>query len=191
MFRRTDSASVEMSKPATRASPSLGASSPMSMRIAVVFPAPFAPRKPKTSPTPTAKEMWSTATKLPKRRVRSRATMACVEVEGEWGGGVGRKSPAVRVSLFTLAPPLHSPSPFVHQRHEAVLDAGLDWPHAGVGESLALEVCAHLFRNRPRLRVAARIGVVEILAERMDRERVWEDTQHADEPIAVARAHGE
>ena len=39
--------------------------------MAVVFPAPFAPRKPKISPSKTLKLMWSTAVKLPKRLVSS------------------------------------------------------------------------------------------------------------------------
>jgi hypothetical protein len=42
-----------MSNPATVAEPDVGINSPMSMRIAVVFPAPLAPRKPKTSPGST------------------------------------------------------------------------------------------------------------------------------------------
>ena len=38
---------------------------PHSIRIAVVLPAPFAPRKPKISPCATSKETWSTALKAP------------------------------------------------------------------------------------------------------------------------------
>ena len=41
------------------------------MRIVVVLPAPLAPRKPKISPRGTLNETRSTATKSPKRRVRS------------------------------------------------------------------------------------------------------------------------
>ena len=37
------------------------------MRIVVDLPAPFAPRKPKISPSPTASETRSTAVKAPKR----------------------------------------------------------------------------------------------------------------------------
>src|ERR1700730_15119470 len=40
---------------------------PQSIRIVVVFPAPFAPRKPKISPSPIAIEMPLTATVRPKR----------------------------------------------------------------------------------------------------------------------------
>jgi hypothetical protein len=61
----------------------------MSMRIAVVFPAPFAPRNPNTSPGSTWKVIASTAVKLPKRRVRPWAWMA---------GPVIRKSGLVPLS---------------------------------------------------------------------------------------------
>ena len=40
------------------------------MRIVVDFPAPFAPRNPKISPSATSKLTSSTATNSPKRRVR-------------------------------------------------------------------------------------------------------------------------
>ena len=48
----------------------------MSIRIAVVFPAPFAPRKPKTSPSATSKVIASTAVKLPKRSPYGRSAVA-------------------------------------------------------------------------------------------------------------------
>ena len=46
------------------------------MRMAVVLPAPLAPRKPNTSPALTSKEMRSTAVKSPNRRVRSLTSIA-------------------------------------------------------------------------------------------------------------------
>src|SRR5439155_14717180 len=49
------------SNPATVAVPEVGNRKPVSMRIVVVFPAPFGPRKPTISPFATSKEMWSTA----------------------------------------------------------------------------------------------------------------------------------
>ena len=58
-----------MSNPATVPPPSVGRLRPHSIRIAVVLPAPFAPRNPKISPRPTSKLMWSTAVKLPNRLV--------------------------------------------------------------------------------------------------------------------------
>jgi hypothetical protein len=74
--RRTSSGRVSTSKPATRASPALAASSPVSILIAVVLPAPLAPRKPNTSPAATSKLIASTAVKVPKRRVRPRTSIA-------------------------------------------------------------------------------------------------------------------
>src|SRR5688572_5316699 len=62
--------SVRMSKPATRPSPSLGASSPVSILMVVVLPAPLGPRNPKISPARTSNVTASTAVKSPKRRVR-------------------------------------------------------------------------------------------------------------------------
>jgi len=57
MLRLIWSRWVRMSNPATFASPSLGARRPTSILIAVVFPAPLAPRKPKTSPARTSNVM--------------------------------------------------------------------------------------------------------------------------------------
>ena len=65
MRRFIVSACVYMSQPATVPVPSVGRLSPHSMRIAVVLPAPLAPRKPKISPLRTSKDMWSTAVKDP------------------------------------------------------------------------------------------------------------------------------
>ncbi len=53
--------SFMMSNPATWPEPLVGESRPHSMRMAVVLPAPFAPRNPKISPCRTATLMWSTA----------------------------------------------------------------------------------------------------------------------------------
>ncbi len=49
----------------------VGLSRPHSIRMTVVLPAPFEPRKPKISPGATSKDTRSTATKSPKTRVRS------------------------------------------------------------------------------------------------------------------------
>ena len=70
MWRFTCSACEATSKPATTALPSDGRLSPQSMRMAVVLPAPLAPRNPNISPRLTLKDIWSVATKLPKRFVR-------------------------------------------------------------------------------------------------------------------------
>ena len=53
--------------PATVAEPEVGAMSVPSVRTIVVFPAPFGPRNPKTSPCPTSKETSSKAMRSPNR----------------------------------------------------------------------------------------------------------------------------
>src|SRR5690554_2967808 len=58
-----------MSKPAMVAFPDEGLESPQSIFIAVVFPAPFAPRKPKISPAYTSSVTSFAAMKSPKRLV--------------------------------------------------------------------------------------------------------------------------
>ena len=47
--------------------PAVGGRMPQSMRMVVVFPEPFGPRKPKISPCVTSNEIRSTATRDPKR----------------------------------------------------------------------------------------------------------------------------
>src|SRR5438128_9117496 len=54
-----------------RPSPPEGRSSPRSMRIVVVLPAPLGPRKPTTSPGATEKLTSRTTSRPPKRRVRA------------------------------------------------------------------------------------------------------------------------
>src|SRR4051812_16365090 len=56
--------------PATVAVPEVGATSVPSARTVVVFPAPFGPRKPKTSPRSISNETPSNATRSPKRLPR-------------------------------------------------------------------------------------------------------------------------
>src|SRR5580693_9091421 len=57
----TSSGCSNTSYPATVAPPDVGERKQVSMRIVVVFPAPFGPRKPTICPFPTSNEMWSTA----------------------------------------------------------------------------------------------------------------------------------
>ena len=66
----TFSDSVLMSYPATTPLPEVGFNKPHSIRIAVVFPAPLAPKKPNISPLSTSNETLSTAVKLPNFLVR-------------------------------------------------------------------------------------------------------------------------
>jgi hypothetical protein len=55
--------------------PALGRTKPRIMRIVVVFPDPFGPRKPVTTPRETSKLKVSTATCAPKRFVSRFATI--------------------------------------------------------------------------------------------------------------------
>jgi hypothetical protein len=54
-----------VSKPPTRAAPELCRSSVTRILTVVVFPEPFGPRKPNTSPHPTAKETPASAVEPP------------------------------------------------------------------------------------------------------------------------------
>ena len=54
-----------MSWPAITAVPSVGGRKPVSMRMVVVLPAPFGPRKPTTSPLPIENVTASTALTSP------------------------------------------------------------------------------------------------------------------------------
>src|SRR5437867_1901402 len=58
-----------------RTSPLLGGKMPARMRMVVVLPAPFGPRKPTISPTSTRNEMPRTASTAPKVLVRSRTSI--------------------------------------------------------------------------------------------------------------------
>ena len=57
MFFFTSSDWVERSNPATRPVPEVGLLNPQSIRMAVVLPAPLAPKKPKISPRFTLNEI--------------------------------------------------------------------------------------------------------------------------------------
>src|SRR5215831_1493228 len=61
MRRLTSIDASSTSKPATVAVPDVGGRKQVSMRMVVVLPAPFGPRKPTICPFRTSKEMWSTA----------------------------------------------------------------------------------------------------------------------------------
>ena len=65
MAVRTASVSVWTCQPPTNASPALAASMPVSIDIAVVFPAPFSPSNPRHSPRSTASVRSDTATFTP------------------------------------------------------------------------------------------------------------------------------
>ena len=80
MWRFTCSYSRATSKPATVARPSLGCDSPHSILIAVVLPAPFAPRNPNISPSCTSNVMWFVATKSPNCFVSPSALITILSV---------------------------------------------------------------------------------------------------------------
>src|SRR5258708_6128482 len=69
---------VAMSKPRTRPWPLVGVMIPHSMRIVVVLPEPFGPKKAKTSPSRTSSDSRSTAISSPYAFVNSSALTAAV-----------------------------------------------------------------------------------------------------------------
>ena len=60
--------------------PEVGTINVVSIRLSVVLPAPLGPSRPNNSPRLTSKLTWSTAVKVPKRLVRSRA---CIAADGD------------------------------------------------------------------------------------------------------------
>src|SRR5216684_2102579 len=71
-----DSLWVAMSNPSTRPSPLVGVMMPHNMRMVVVLPEPFGPRKANTSPSRTSNDSRSTAVRSPYTLVRSCALTA-------------------------------------------------------------------------------------------------------------------
>src|SRR5215467_9211557 len=78
-----------MSWPPIRAVPSVGSKIPHSIRIKVVLPEPFGPRKPKIDPFPTVNETWSTAVKVPKRFVNLSTSIIGSDIDRESGNQEG------------------------------------------------------------------------------------------------------
>src|SRR5215472_12188318 len=72
-----------MSNPATVAVPEVGQRKQVSMRMVVVFPAPFGPRKPTISPLVTEKEIRSTARLRAYFLVKSLTVIIDIPAEGE------------------------------------------------------------------------------------------------------------
>src|SRR5207248_10775507 len=64
------------SNPSTRPVPLVGVMMPQSIRMVVVLPEPFEPRKANTSPVRTSKLRSSTAASAPKRFVNPRTSIA-------------------------------------------------------------------------------------------------------------------
>ena len=78
--------------------PECGAIAPVSIRMVVVFPLPFGPRKPKISPRATSKSMPSTAVKSPKRLVSPRTETAVSAVVSNVGEAAGVEVVVIGVS---------------------------------------------------------------------------------------------
>src|SRR5262249_44940848 len=82
--------------PATVAEPEVGAMRVPSVRTVVVFPAPFGPRNPNTSPRVISKETSWNAIRSPKRLLSPRTERAVgllVPREAAGRGGLTRRSP--------------------------------------------------------------------------------------------------
>src|SRR5271157_868825 len=75
MWSRTRRGWRITSIPSTSIEPSVGRKRPISMRIVVLFPEPFAPKNAKMELGTTSIANWSTAVKSPKRLVRLRTEM--------------------------------------------------------------------------------------------------------------------
>src|ERR1700761_293878 len=106
--------------PATRAEPDVGAISVPSVRTVVVFPAPFGPRNPNTSPWPISKDTSENATRSPKRLLSS-----CTASAGAVPPGITRWTLAAERAQIDLAQPLgvgedvHLDDPPAVDRHSA------------------------------------------------------------------------
>src|SRR5688500_3761287 len=95
------------------------------MRMAVVFPAPFGPRKPRISPASTTNERSTTATKSPNRRVRPSAAMPASSLRSaaRATGAAASATAELEEDVFEGGPQgldrLHSRSPGLHRAEEA------------------------------------------------------------------------
>ena len=84
ILRRTSSACEATSKPATEAWPSVGIDSVVSMRIAVVLPAPLWPSRPSTVPGATSRSSPRSAQRSPNRFPSPVARIpACIAVDAD------------------------------------------------------------------------------------------------------------
>src|SRR5262249_6359527 len=92
-----------------QASPSVIGNMPVSILITVVFPLPFGPRNPKTSPFSTVIEALFTAVKLPKRRVRFFVCMAGITVSPRRTAHLRLRRRAAGCHGFPRAASLRSP----------------------------------------------------------------------------------
>ena len=98
--RRTSAGSPATSIPATLALPAVRGSRVQSIRTVVVFPAPFGPRKPNTSPAATSRSISRTASMPPLNvRFRARVSTAWIPVtRGFDAARAGRERPSARTA---------------------------------------------------------------------------------------------
>src|SRR5437899_5347484 len=130
-----------MSTPSTSISPAVGSSSPSSMAMVVVLPAPLPPSSPSTAPGATAKVRSSTATTSPYTLRRCRTAM-----EGDWAMAASKR-------LDRRLDAVEAPAQHVGARREAEADVALP----ARGEGFARRQ-AHLVFFRELLAEAHRVG---------------------------------
>src|SRR5258708_28607152 len=119
MLRRTESRSVAVSCPATRAVPDVALASVQRILIVVVLPAPLGPRKPKVSPLVTSKSMPRTAWTSPYCLVRPETYITASGLRPFPPGsspatgllitGLPAPAPPASSAPFTASPPLLPP----------------------------------------------------------------------------------
>src|SRR3954469_4730240 len=90
MSRFASSGASTMLCPPIVTSPAVGGMKPVIMRIVVLLPAPFGPRKPRTSPFSTVKETPLTATFGPKVFLKFWTLIMCSLSD------VGKRPPSIR-----------------------------------------------------------------------------------------------
>src|SRR3954451_9611208 len=108
--------------------PAVAAASPSRIRIVVVFPEPFGPRKPVTRPSATAKPSRSTATTPPKRFVSS--VTSIVVMAPRWGRALGvhlvRRLPRVGAGLRAPVEPARRDAAPLCEEAGTLLECDLD-----------------------------------------------------------------
>src|SRR5262245_10301027 len=168
MLRRTAAASRTTSRPATRAHPASGRSSVVRMRTAVVLPAPFGPRTPRTEPAGTARSRPASACVVPYRLARPPASIAwfaicppfagpprlayrpvskCMEKPSGFltGRQVESESMAGRGTRTAAARPRAEAGGAGPSTRERILDVALDhFPRRGYTETSLREIAVEL-----------------------------------------------
>ena len=141
--------------------------------MVVDLPQPFEPRKPKISPLRMRKLTWSTATKSPKRMVRSRASMAISAWSSSASGTMRTGSWPRRFSSGKSAMKASSSEA---ARPRACSPAGVSWPARGrrPARSASRSAAPRPCRPWPRSRSWRALGAdgVDQVPELRARQRV-------------------